>query len=81
MCAQLDLSPDEADTAEVRIRLMVDWWNDLRVCDDSGATTWEELDGLEREVTDCLAKKPPDANRAEALTAYAMLLIAGCTEL
>ena len=81
MCAQLDLSPDEADTAEVRIRLMVDWWNDLRVCDDSGATTWEELDKLEREVTDCLAKKPLDVNRVEALTAYAMLLIAGCTEL
>ncbi len=81
MNVRLDLSPDESSTVDIRIRLIVDWWNDLRVCDDSGATTWEELDGLEREVTDCLAKKPPDVNRVEALTAYAMLLIAGCTEL
>lgn len=63
------------------IQQIAEWWSELRVCGESGAATWEELDALEQEVTDCLARKLPDVNRAESLTAYAMLLIAGCTEL
>jgi hypothetical protein len=79
--AQLDLSPDDLNSEEVRIQRIVEWWSEFRVCGDPGAATWEELDGLEQEVTDCLAERPPGLNRAESLTAYAMLLIAGCTEL
>lgn len=56
---------------------IADWWNSLRVSEDPGATTWEVLDGLEREVTDCLAVEPQDMSRAESLTALAILLVAG----
>jgi hypothetical protein len=81
MRAQLKpLSDDPGDESD-RLRQVVDWWNALRICGDSGAATWEEIERLEREVTDCLAKQSPDVNRAESLTAYAMLLIAGCSDL
>ena len=81
MATQLDLSPDGKEALEVRLRQVVDWWNDLRLGDDPGATTWEVLENLEREVTQCLERRPRDLNKAESLTAYAMLLIAGLTEL
>ena len=60
-----------------RCQRIADWWSALRVSEDPGATTWEVLDGLEREVTDCLAVEPQDICRAESLTARAILLFAG----
>ena len=81
MKVQLVLSPDDPDSDKFRTQRIVDWWNELRICGESGAATWEELDAMEQEVTGKLASRPPDVNRAESITAYAMLLIAGCEEL
>ena len=82
MKAPLVPSLDDPDPLlEVRIRLIVEWWHDLHESGDSGAATWEELDRIEQEVTECLDRRSLDVNRAESLTAYAMLLIAGCSDL
>jgi hypothetical protein len=56
-----------------RIRLIAEWWGRLRFCDDPGGTTWEVLDALERQVTECLGRASPDVDRAEQLTAEAAL--------
>lgn len=72
--------PDNPGSEGERLQLVVDWWNSLRDCGESGATTWEELEKLEQEVTECLARDEPDIEQAESLTAKAILLIAGCTE-
>ena len=75
-CAEL--SPDDPHTVEVRRQQLVEFWNDLRTCGDPGATTWEVLELLERQATECLDYEPPDFRRAESVTALAALLIAGC---
>lgn len=72
------LSPDDPHD---RLRLITEWWNRLAVCGDSGGTTWEVLDELGTAVTDCLHHAPPELERAESLTAKAILLMAGCKEL
>lgn len=63
-----------------RIRLIVDFWTQLAVCEDSGATTWEVLEDLERKVTDCLDRTPPQLGRAESLTAEAICRMTGQRE-
>jgi hypothetical protein len=77
MTVQLASLPDDPGTSANRRQRIVDLWKCLRVCGEPGATTWEVLDALEREVTECLALKTPDMDRAESITALAMLLIAG----
>jgi hypothetical protein len=76
----LDLLPGDL-TTEPTIRAMLEWWNSLRVCDDPGAATWGELELLERQVTDCLVRRPPDVARASSLTAEAMHRMTGDLEL
>ena len=72
------LPPDD----DPRIERIVAFWNRLRLSDDAGRTSWQVLESLEREVTDCLTRRTPsDIERAESLTALAALLIAGLTEL
>jgi hypothetical protein len=80
MKPQLVSLPDDPGDLGNRSQPLVDFWNALRISGDSGATTWEELEKLEHEVTDCLAGQMPDVERAESLTARAMLLIAGCSD-
>jgi hypothetical protein len=75
-----ELSPDDPQST-ARCQQLIGFWNGLRTCGDSGATTWEVLDALENEVTGCLYRSPPDIGQAESLTAQAALLIAGFTEL
>ena len=75
------LSTDNPDSVEQRIRLVVDFWNQLDCCGESGATTWGVLEELRLEVTECLDRGPPDLNKAESLTAYAMLLVTGAEHL
>lgn len=77
----VQLSPDEPQATDARRQQLIEFWNELRTCGDSGATTWEVLDALENEVTGCLYRSPPDVDRAESLTAQAALLIAGFIEL
>jgi hypothetical protein len=59
------------------VRQLVEFWNQVRSCDEQGQTSWETLEMLEREVTECLAQQPPDIDRAQSVTAKAMLLITG----
>jgi hypothetical protein len=74
----LKLSPAESPPqAQDRFRLIADWWSELRTGEDSGATTWEVLDLLERQVTECLMHDPPDLSGAESITAKAALLLNG----
>ena len=75
-CAEL--SPDDPQASEARRQQIIDFWNVLRTCGDPGATTWEVLEPLERQVTEYLDDDPPDIRGAESLTALAALLIAGC---
>ena len=62
---------------EARIRRLVEFWNQLRIIDQLGATLLEALEPLERQVTDCLYQEPPDIGRAESLTALALRVLAG----
>lgn len=78
-CAEL--SPDDPQVDEARIWEIVNFWNGLRTCGESGATTWEVLESLEHQVTECLCDDPPNIRGAESLTAQAALLIAGFTDL
>ncbi|MEX2171291.1 MAG: hypothetical protein WD851_18370 [Pirellulales bacterium] len=65
------------DLNEIRLRHVVDFWNELRVCNELGATNWKVLEPIERQVTEGLYRKPPDIGAAEAFTALAMFMIAG----
>jgi hypothetical protein len=70
--------PGSDDPFDETIRFIAEFWSNLRVCDELGATNWRVLEPIEREVTECLYRKAPgDIRRAESLTALAMLLIAG----
>jgi hypothetical protein len=76
----VSLPDDSGEGGDAQIRRLVEFWNLLRLSESTGATSWEELELLEHEVTDCLAKHPPDVKRADAVTAHAFWLIAGCSE-
>lgn len=80
MCA-IDSSSDEPDQARVQTQQIVEFWSQLRVGGETGATTWDVLESIELKVTDCLARRPPDVANAGSLTAFAMLLITGGSEL
>ncbi|MCG8585863.1 MAG: hypothetical protein MI757_14240 [Pirellulales bacterium] len=67
------LSPGKQE----RVRAISRFWNEYAVYDDPGGTTREVLRKLQQDVTDCLYEKPPDIERAEGLTALAMMLMSG----
>ena len=71
------MSPEDPRHRSVRIRGMVDFWSDFDVCGEAGATTLEVIEALRQDVTECLSRNPPDVEKAESLTARALLLIAG----
>lgn len=61
-------------------QFIIEFWNELRACDETGETSWEVLEPLERQVTEALYRDPPDYGKANWVTALAMLLIAGESE-
>jgi hypothetical protein len=73
--------PGSVLTSADRIDLVIDFWNGLRVSNDPGSTNWEVLEDLERQVTDCLYSSLVELNKAERLTAQAMLLMTGELEI
>jgi hypothetical protein len=73
--------PDDPRTYEARLQQIVIFWNKLRTSGETGETTWEVLEPLEQQVTECLESDPPDIRRAESLTAKAAFLIEGCSDL
>ena len=54
---------------------IVEFWNVIRVCEELGETTWEELEPLERRTTECLHQVPPDIVGARNATAEALNLL------
>ena len=80
--ATVGLSPDfDDEDAAKQIREISEFWNVVRSCDETGHTSWEVIEPLEREVTEYLASRPPDVARATSTTFKAMLLMSGDTEL
>jgi hypothetical protein len=71
------LSSGLSDEEMLRRELLQEWWSQIRIADDPGATTWEVLGSIERHVTDCLIANPPRLAEAESWTAQALLRIAG----
>jgi hypothetical protein len=67
--------PEKPDSSRARREAIADFWNELRISDETGMTTWEVLATLERNVVDCLLRS--DLARAESYTAEAMHRIAG----
>lgn len=77
-----ELSPEEPQDRDARLASIVEYWTGIWECEDSGGTTWDVLEELERQVTDCLARHRAEGRRsyleaAEWLTAKAEFLRAG----
>ena len=62
---------------EIRRQAIVDWWTELSMSGDAGCTSWGVLDAIQAQVTAALTLSPPDIDKAEHLTARAMLLWSG----
>jgi hypothetical protein len=62
---------------EDEIRELIEFWNQVRVCEELGAASWGVLEPLERAVTEALLQEPPDIVRARSLTAQAFCYISG----
>ena len=60
---------------------IVSFWNEIRTTEEIGVTTWDVIEELERQVTDCLVMVPPDIGKAVSLTFKAKILIAGLNDL
>lgn len=76
-----ELSPGDPQTTDACFQKIIDFWNGLRTSGDPGATTWEVLESLERDVTEFLDRDPPNIGAAQSLTALAGLLILGNNDL
>jgi len=79
---ELGLLPHVVANADEYLKKRINtFWNELRITDDIGVTSWEVLRPIEREVTECLNKQVPDVSRAMSLTYRAYLLIAGLVDI
>lgn len=74
------LFPDESQpTTYQRLEAIESFWNQCDVdCDNSGETALRGLEGERDLVMSLLRQVPPDLIGAEAMTAYAALLMTGC---
>jgi hypothetical protein len=76
----LSTSKTKRSTGE-RVRQIVEFWSQVRVGEELGATTWDVLEPLERIATEALDRQFPDLGRAEAATAEALFRISGVNPL
>lgn len=60
-----------------RCKAIVLFWSEVWNSGCSGATTWEALEDLERQVTEAMDRDPPDLGLAESITAMAQFGISG----
>lgn len=74
---QLDSSPDIPAGLAVRARHVAEFWNSYNVTGDPGASTREVLEGIERQVSDCMSMAMQAIGKAESLTAIALGLMSG----
>ena len=74
------LFPDESQpTTYQRLEAIESFWNQYEVdCDNSGETALRGLEGERDLVMSLLRQVPLDLIGAEAMTAYAALLMTGC---
>ena len=77
------VGPSPGDETDVQCRLdQILWfWQQVYIGENPGETTWEELGVLRDQVNSLIACKPPDVTQAETLTAYAMILMVGMSNL
>ncbi len=68
------LSPQE------RLRIIANIWNEIHSSGFYGAANQVVVDEISQQVTDAMSQNPPDVNRAEHLTFYALQLINGDIE-
>ncbi len=71
------LSPVEPLTVQDRVNLIREIWHSWSMSGDAGATTWDVLEGIQAQVTDCLyfgSTHVESIEMAESLTAKAFLL-------
>lgn len=72
-----ELSLAEPLTVQDRVNLLREIWHTLNMSGDAGATTWDVLDRIQAQVTDCLSAGSSDPDQievAESLTAKAFIL-------
>jgi hypothetical protein len=74
-------SPGDDPDIDCRTDIVRCFWQELYTGENPGETTWEELGVLRNQVETALACNPPDVSLAETLTAYAMALMAGMSNL
>jgi hypothetical protein len=77
MTSRSSLSPEYPPDHTERWKAIAAFWNAVSSADDPGETTWEVLEDLQRQVTECRMRVPPDIGWAEALTALAALKLTG----
>lgn len=75
------LSARLSEREQLKIEMIRQFWHQLHLEDDPGATTWEVLDPLEHQVVECLDRDPPDVSHADSLTAQAFHLWVGNKDL
>jgi hypothetical protein len=77
----VELSPAEAEHQTELIEAVKQFWIDLEMSGEAGATTWDELDPIRDRVTWALATNPPDVSSAVQQSFRAKILISGQTNL
>jgi len=60
---------------------IAEFWNELRASDELDPTNWEVLEPIERQVTECLDRNPPNYGEAKSLTAQTKLFLTGLLKL
>jgi len=69
-----ELSLDDARLDELRPQI-AEYWSQLWDCENSGGTTWDVLEEIGQQVTECLERGfPEEVFRALELTAKAEFL-------
>lgn len=71
----LSASPDDWRN-DPKAKRIAEIWNGLQF-EELDAALWEVLDPIQRQVADCLSRRPVRLSEAESLTAQAMLMLAG----
>jgi hypothetical protein len=72
-----DNPSDGSSLNRLRYMALVEWWTQLEMSGDCGATNWRVLDPIRDSVTACLGLSPPNLDLAEHLTAKALRLVTG----
>jgi len=67
---------DAERQTETELRVIGEFWNQVRTCEELDATSWGVLERLERVVAEAMWQNPPDLGRARSATAEAICYLA-----